>query len=66
MTVTSKNIEKLYDDLECLDSLFQTTKKKYTDQLMSGSYLVELRNDKQPSKVKLKPNYRFMVIYSYY
>ncbi|XP_060849905.1 uncharacterized protein LOC132928954 [Rhopalosiphum padi] len=53
LTVTSKNIKKLYDDLECLDSLFQTTKKKYTDQLMSGSYLVELRNDKQPSKVTL-------------
>ncbi|XP_026807495.1 LOW QUALITY PROTEIN: myosin heavy chain, non-muscle-like [Rhopalosiphum maidis] len=53
LTVTTKNIEKLHDDLECLDSLFRATKKKYTDQLMSGSYLVDLRNDKQPSKVTL-------------
>jgi len=62
LTVTTKNIEKLYNDLQCLDVLFQTTKKKYTYQLMSGSYLEELRGDRQSSKVKLKPNYRFTLI----
>ncbi|CAH1737278.1 unnamed protein product [Aphis gossypii] len=54
LIVTTKNIEKLYNDLQCLDVLFQTTKKKYTDdQLMSGSYLEELRNDRKSSKVTL-------------
>ncbi|KAE9538792.1 hypothetical protein AGLY_005374 [Aphis glycines] len=51
LIVTTKNIEKLYNDLQCLDVLFQTTKKKYTDdQLMSGSYLEELLNDRKSSK----------------
>ncbi|CAI6342927.1 unnamed protein product [Macrosiphum euphorbiae] len=51
LSVTTKRIEKLYDNLQSLDSLIQTTYQNYTTQLMSGPYLEELRNDKHSSKV---------------
>jgi len=47
----------LYNNLQSLDSLIQTTYQNYTTQLMSGPYLEELHNDKHSSKVKLKQNY---------
>eukprot|EP00102_Acyrthosiphon_pisum_P015061 XP_008185449.1 PREDICTED: uncharacterized protein PF11_0213-like isoform X2 [Acyrthosiphon pisum] len=53
LSVTTKSIENLYDNLQSLDSLIQTTYQNYTTQLMSGSYLEELRNDKHSSKVTL-------------
>ncbi|XP_060869210.1 cytoskeletal protein Sojo-like [Metopolophium dirhodum] len=53
LSVTTKSIEKLYDNLQSLDSLIQTTYQNYTTQLMSGPCLEELRNDKHSSKVTL-------------
>lgn len=52
LSVTTTSIKKLYDKLQPLDSLIRSTYQKYIIQLMNGSYLVELRDDKQSSKVK--------------
>ncbi|XP_022171863.1 uncharacterized protein PFB0145c-like [Myzus persicae] len=53
LSVTTKNIKKLYDKLHSLDLLIQTTYQKYTTQMISDSYLVQLPDDEQSSKVTL-------------
>ncbi|KAL4120892.1 hypothetical protein QTP88_013503 [Uroleucon formosanum] len=53
LSVTTKNIEKLYENVQSLNSLIQTNYQNFKTQLMSGSYREELRNDQQSSKVTL-------------